>query len=113
MKNTANAYLSLPYSTVVLPDVTADGEPCYLAYHPELEGCMTHGSTPGEALGNLVEVTELYISVLLDKGLDIPLPQAVTVTWDVPTPQSQVEQVDPYITAVNNAACFHPRNLSL
>ena len=108
MKNTANAYLSLPYSTIVLPDVTTDGEPCYLAYHPEMEGCMTHGSTPGEALGNLVEVTEIYTSVLLDKGLDIPLPQAVTVTWDVPTPQSQVEQVDPYILPSTTPPVFTP-----
>ena len=97
MKNTASAYLSLPYSAVVLPDVTTDNEPCYVAYRPELEGCMSHGSTPEEALGNLVEVTELYISVLLDKGLDVPLPQAVTVTRDVPTPQSQLQQGDPYI----------------
>ena len=54
------------------------------------------------------EATELYISVLLDKGLDIPLPQAVTVTEDVPTPQSQVEQGDPYILPSITPLVFTP-----
>jgi len=72
-----------PYSTFVVPDMTTDSEPCYVAYHPELEGCMSHGSTHVEALHNLREVTELYISALLDKGLELPLPQGIEVTWRV------------------------------
>lgn len=67
-------YLALPYSTYVMPDVTTDGQPCYVAYHPELEGCMSHGATREEALRNLREATELYISTLLEKGIDFPLP---------------------------------------
>ncbi len=53
MKNNVKEYIELPYSTVVVPDVTTDGEFCYMAYHPELEGCMPHGDTPEEALHNL------------------------------------------------------------
>lgn len=48
--------------TVVAPDVTTDGEPCYMASHPDLEGCMAHGDTPEEALNNLREATALYLS---------------------------------------------------
>ena len=74
------------YSTAVVPDVTTDNQPCFMAYHPELEGCMSHGSTPEEALQNLREVTELYISMLQEKGLEIPSPQGVEITWDVVGP---------------------------
>ncbi len=100
MKNRVKEYLGLPYSTFVVPDVTTDNEPCYMAYHPELEGCMSHGSTPDEALHNLMEVTELYISALLEKGLDIPLSQGIGVTWgawDVVSPTSQAEADMPSI----------------
>jgi predicted RNase H-like HicB family nuclease len=90
MKNRVKEYLDLPYSKFVVPDVTTDNEPCYVAYHPELEGCMSHGSTPEEALRNLAEVTELYISTLLDKGLQIPPPQGIGITWDVVIPASEV-----------------------
>ena len=70
------------YATVVVPDVTTDGQPCYRAYHPELEGCMSHGETPGEAVANLSEVTRLYLSSLAKRGLDIPSPQQLpSVTW--------------------------------
>lgn len=51
-------YMDVPYSTVVVPDMTTDDELCYMAYHPELEGCMTHGDTPEEALSNLHEARE-------------------------------------------------------
>jgi predicted RNase H-like HicB family nuclease len=60
-----------------------------VAYHPELEGCMSHGSTPEEALQNLREVTDLYISMLQEKGLEIPSPQGVEITWDVVGPSRE------------------------
>ena len=83
MESNVNEYMSLPYSTVVVPDVTTDGEPCYMAYHPELEGCMTHGDTPEEALRNLCEARRLYISALLDDGLEVPPPQGIMTSWEV------------------------------
>jgi len=81
----------VPYSTIVVPDVTTDNELCFMAYHPELEGCMSHGSTPEEAVYNLREVTELYISVLQEKGLEIPSPQGIEVTWNVIVPSREPE----------------------
>lgn len=92
MKNKIKEYLGLPYSTFTVPDMTTANEPCYVAYHPELEGCMSHGATPEEALRNLAEVTELYISTLLEKGLEVPLPQGIEVTWEVVIPISEVEE---------------------
>jgi len=107
MRNKVKEYLSFPYSTFVVPDITTDNEPCYVAYHPELEGCMSHGATLEEALHNLTEVTELYISTLLDKGLEIPLPQGAGITWEVVSPVSEVE-VDTYISPSVTPPIFAP-----
>jgi len=87
------------YSTIVVPDVTTDNESCFMAYHPELEGCMSHGSTPEEAIHNLREVTELYISMLQDKGLEMPPPQGIEVTWDVVWPPRESE-IETYWTSI-------------
>ena len=101
MKDKVKEYIELPYSTFVVPDVTTHNEPCYVAYHPELEGCMSHGDTREEALHNLREVTQVYISTLLERGLEVPHPYAIDkgldVTWDVVSPTSSVE-VDTYIS---------------
>lgn len=107
MKNRVKEYLSLPYSTFVVPDMTTDNEPCYVAYHPELEGCMSHGDTREEALYNLAEVTELYISALLDKGLQIPLPQGIGITWEVVIPTSDVKP-DVYVSPSITPPVFTP-----
>ena len=93
--------MSLLYSTVVVPDVTTDGELCYMAYHPELEGCMTHGDTPEEALHNLDEAKRLYISALIDEGLEVPPPQGITTSWEVVslgTEQGESVDLFPVIT---------------
>jgi len=106
MKDRAKEYLGLAYSTFVVPDVTTDNEPCYLAYHPELEGCMSHGDTPEEALRNLQEVTELYISALLDKDIQVPIPQGLEITWDVVSPVTEAGAaiyISPSITPPNFA----------
>lgn len=99
MENNLNIYTRLPYSTVVVPDVTTDGELCYMAHHPELEGCMTHGDTPEEALRNLDEARRLYISALIDDGLEVPLPQGVKTNWEIVGPRTeQGESVDLFPT---------------
>ena len=67
-------YMALEYETVVNEDTATDGSPCYVARHPELPGCMSHGATPEEAVANLREARELYIRSLLEDGLDVPLP---------------------------------------
>jgi predicted RNase H-like HicB family nuclease len=95
MKNKIRKDTGTPYSTIVVPDVTTENEPCFMAYHPELEGCMSHGNTPEEAVDNLREVTELYISMLEEKGLEIPSPQGIEVTWNVII-SSREQEVETY-----------------
>lgn len=89
MKSNVDEYMKLLYSTIVTPDVTTDGKPCYLAYNPELEGCMSHGDTPEEALHNLGEVRRLYISTLIAEGLEVSSPQGTRANWEILTPPTQ------------------------
>jgi predicted RNase H-like HicB family nuclease len=76
--------MSVEYSLHVVPDVTTDDSPCYLAYHPELEGCMSHGATVVEAINNLNAARELYLATLRQLGQPIPSPiaKAPAVVWE-------------------------------
>jgi len=89
MESNVEEYMKLSYSTIIVPDVTTDGEACYLAKNPELEGCMSHGDTPEEAMHNLFEARRLYISTLIAEGLDVPPPQGPRVSWEVVTSVSE------------------------
>jgi len=83
--------MSASYSIHVVPDETTDGESCYLASHPELQGCMSHGLTVDEAITNLDAARELYLTTLRELGQPIPTPseRATVVVWqtfsNVPT----------------------------
>ena len=83
MNDNFKIYLERPYSTYVVPDETTQNELCYVAYHPEISGCMSHGSTPEEALYNLQEATELFISTLLEMNLAIPEPMSTQVRMEI------------------------------
>jgi len=77
-------YTKLSYRTEVLPSKTTEGEFCYIAFHPELVGCMSHGDTPQEAMDNLSEAKSLYIKTLLEKGQSIPPPKSSEVViWEI------------------------------
>lgn len=69
------------YPYLVVKDMTAAGEACFVASHPDLDGCMASGWTPAEAVRNLDDARELYLADLRARGLKIPEPQnGVTVT---------------------------------
>ena len=44
----------------------------YTAEVPSLPGCISQGETVAEALKNIQEAIELYISVLIEDGKPIP-----------------------------------------
>ena len=81
MPTDINLYARLPYSVVVIPEKGEEAQLVYVASHPELPGCMSHGATPDEALANLAEARTLYIRTLLEKHIEVPVPVAFeTVT---------------------------------
>lgn len=63
-------YLQLPYTIVLRRD--EDGE--WVAEVDELEGCVTHGATPAEAVANLEEAKRLWIEEAIANGQPIPQP---------------------------------------
>jgi predicted RNase H-like HicB family nuclease len=63
------------YSYLVVKDVTTAGEPCFMASHPDLDGCMASGWTPDEAVRNLDDARELYLADLRARGLPVPEPR--------------------------------------
>jgi len=68
-------YMALNYGTEVVPDACGDDDPCYVARHPELRGCTSHGATVDEALANLRGARELYLRTMLENGLRPPRPE--------------------------------------
>lgn len=55
--------------------IWSEEDGCYIAEVPELEGCITHGKTPEQALKNSKNATESWISAA--KALQHPIPQPV------------------------------------
>ncbi|MBI3789075.1 MAG: type II toxin-antitoxin system HicB family antitoxin [Ignavibacteriales bacterium] len=47
----------------------------YLATIPLLKGCQSDGSTPDEAIKNLREAQEAWLTSALNHGDPVPLPQ--------------------------------------
>lgn len=91
MNDKLEEYINLTYSIEVIPDQTTEGEICYMAKHPELPGCMSHGDTPEEAINNLIDAKKIYIETLLEKGQNPSLPVVTpAVLWKVVASQEEI-----------------------
>lgn len=75
-------YMAKAYTTVVREDRRGD-KACYMAYHPELPGCMAQGDTWQKAVESLREARRDYISVLQEEGMPVPVPkhQVLAFGW--------------------------------
>jgi len=71
----AEPYVDLAYRVIFTDDETTDGHPIVVAEHPELPGCMAHGSNREEALQALADARRAYIESLIEDGLTVPLPE--------------------------------------
>jgi predicted RNase H-like HicB family nuclease len=47
----------------------------YLAWHPELRGCMSDGNTPREAVANLADARAMWVDDARANDLAIPAPR--------------------------------------
>ena len=92
MEKELELYMHIPYPLRVTPEETTENGLCYLAEHPDLPGCMSHGDSPEEAIGSLAEARKLYITTLLKRRESVPLPstflthsslQLETAIWEV------------------------------
>lgn len=81
---TIDEYVNLPYRTEVHAD-TCDGKSCCTAYNPELQGCMAWGWTWQDAVASLKDARRCYIAVMLETGIDVPIPPSLQSEWKPPT----------------------------
>lgn len=68
----------LAYSILVEPLSEEEGGG-YLARVPELDGCMSDGETPEEAVAHARDAIEAWLDVARGQGWDIPTPAPLTV----------------------------------
>ena len=75
LRNQAEMLGNRVYTIHVLKDLTTDGDPVFLAFSPELEGCMGQGLSREEAIESLREARIDYIQSLIEDNLPVPEPQ--------------------------------------
>jgi len=49
----------------------------FVAYAPELKGCISDGETPDEALRNVYDAVQCWIDAAIAAGEVVPPPQAI------------------------------------
>lgn len=72
MNKDLSYYMELPYKAEIIKDTDESG---YVAYIPELKGCITTGMTIEEALENLKDAKEAWLSSAIENEDNIPSPQ--------------------------------------
>jgi len=64
-------YMSLPYRLEVVPDTAEAG---FVAFYPDLPGCMTCGDDIYKAVENAVDAKRLWLSSAIEDGVEIKEP---------------------------------------
>lgn len=72
---TVEEYLQLPYTIELTPDRDEDGAEGFVASVKELPGCVSQGETAEEAVANVRDAMEGWLSVALEDGVAVPEPR--------------------------------------
>lgn len=78
MQNTTKTleyYKRLPYTLHLELRMDSNKSNYWTADYIELSGCKTDGMTDVEAVANLAELFDEYVSALIEEGLEIPEPK--------------------------------------
>ena len=70
---TLNEYLNMPYKLEIVPD-TAEGG--YVAFYPELPGCITCGETVEAAAANAIDAKREWLEAAIEDGIEIFCPNS-------------------------------------
>jgi len=90
----ASEWMRRPWNTIVIPDQLVDGSVVYVAYHPELPGCMSQGSSPQEAEENLRDARQLYLESLERSGRSPEVVENRTVTGGYVALMTLIQGID-------------------
>ena len=74
MNKTLDYYLSLHYP-ILLTQLSADDGGGWFAEIPLLEGCISDGETPSEALVMIEDAKRGWLASALELGINIPEPE--------------------------------------
>ncbi|MBQ5551361.1 MAG: type II toxin-antitoxin system HicB family antitoxin, partial [Bacteroidales bacterium] len=66
-------YMNLPYRMEIIPDTEESG---FVAFYPELPGCITCGEDIFKVVANAVDAKKLWLSTAIADGLEIKEPAA-------------------------------------
>ena len=61
----------------------SDEDDAYVAYAPELAGCMAHGETYRDALNNILDAMAFWIDTVREIGKSVPEPKGREVMFDL------------------------------
>ena len=65
---TLNEYLNMPYKMEIVPDTVEGG---YVAFYPELPGCITCGETVEAAAANAIDAKREWLEAAIEDGIEI------------------------------------------
>ena len=68
-------YMKLPYTTSMVYDDSPGGPPAWVVWIEELDGCISQGDSPAEAMEMIREAMEGWLEVAVAYGDDIPPPK--------------------------------------
>lgn len=74
-RSEAERLASRRYTIESQPSETTQGDPSWVAFVMELDGCIGQGSTIEEAIADVKSAMIDYIETMLEFGLPIPEPQ--------------------------------------
>jgi len=101
MEKTLEHYKGLPYKRT-LELITEDDSRYWLASIEDLPGCKADGNTPVEAMANLDDVFDDYISAKLEWGSPIPDPRRESSEVDDVSPlESGMPRVEDIVSCSN------------
>lgn len=69
---TVDEYMELPYRIEIIPDTEESG---FVAYYPELPGCISCGETVTDAVANIEDAKREWITAALEDGIVIAKPE--------------------------------------
>lgn len=65
---TLSEYLNMPYKMEIVSDTVEGG---YVAFYPELPGCITCGETVEATVSNAIDAKKAWLEAAIEDGIEI------------------------------------------